>query len=1199
VTWTITDGSGNTVTCTQIVTVTDDQDPVITECPADVAVTADTGVCSTDASNVTLGAPVFNDNCSGAIASNDAPSTFPLGDTIVTWTVTDAAGNTTTCTQTVTVTDDEDPVITTCPADATANTSDDGTGNCTTTVALGTPVSNDNCSVATTEAQVNGTTIDPITFEFGLGDTTVTWLITDGSGNTTTCTQTVTVTDDENPTITCPANINVNIDAAACDVSTVNLGTPITDDNCSVASVTNDAPSTYPLGDTIVTWTVTDGSGNTATCTQTVTVIDNVDPTISCPADISVSADAGLCSASSVNLGTPTTSDCVVSTVTNDAPSTFPLGDTIVTWTVTDSSGNSASCTQTVTVTDDENPTITCPADVSVTADTDSCETLAESVTLGTPVTNDNCSVASVTNDAPSTFPLGDTTVTWTVTDGSGNTATCTQTVTVTDDQDPVITECPAPISITADADICATDATNVTLGTPVFTDNCSAGTTITNDAPASFPIGDTTVTWTITDGSGNTVTCTQIVTVTDDQDPVITECPADVAVTADTGVCSTDASNVTLGAPVFNDNCSGAIASNDAPSTFPLGDTIVTWTVTDTAGNTTTCTQTVTVTDDEDPTIICPDDITVNADAGLCSASNVDLGVPVTNDNCGVATVLNNALEPFALGQTIVTWTVTDNSGNTATCEQIVTVVDGELPELTCPPAVTVNVDAGTCEATNVDLGDLDVQDCTDVIITNNAPSSYPLGDTTVTWTVTDLAGNSETCDQIVTVIDNIPPTFVEALPTDTTVECDNVPTEETLTATDNCGDAVVTFEEVRIDGSCVSNYILERTWTATDEAGSTTVHTQTITVQDTTPPVFVERLPDDVTVECDAIPTPETITATDNCNTATVTTQDVIIDGPCVGTYTIERTYTATDECNLSIAYTQTINVVDTTAPTPVEAIEENITVSCTDIPEAPEVEFQDNCSTDIVVVFNEVNGFDDTVYEDYQIVRTWTVRDACNNEATYTQTLNVMLDEIITQVNGPDRCYDDGIIDLDEFLTSENKEGTWEMLEGDPVAELNGNLFNPTTLEPTVDFLPNNGDSIDYIFRYTGLDNGCINITEVTIRINPDCVVLPCGDSDIEISKALTPNGDGFNDTFDIMGIDLCGFTANVKIFNRWGALVYESDNYTLGEGQGSWQGNSHKSSVGSAGKVPNGTYYYIINLENSGLPPYTGPIYIGTK
>ena len=76
----------------------------------------------------------------------------------------------------------------------------------------------------------------------------------------------------------------------------------------------------------------TDGSGNTASCMQTVTVIDNIDPTISCPATVNVNVDAGLCTASSVTLGTPTTSDnCAVASVTNDAPGVFPIGDTTVT----------------------------------------------------------------------------------------------------------------------------------------------------------------------------------------------------------------------------------------------------------------------------------------------------------------------------------------------------------------------------------------------------------------------------------------------------------------------------------------------------------------------------------------------------------------------------------------------------------------------------------------------------------------------------------------------------------------------------------------------------------------------------------------------------------------------------------------------------------------------------------------------------
>ncbi|WP_372938039.1 gliding motility-associated C-terminal domain-containing protein, partial [Seonamhaeicola sp.] len=207
---------------------------------------------------------------------------------------------------------------------------------------------------------------------------------------------------------------------------------------------------------------------------------------------------------------------------------------------------------------------------------------------------------------------------------------------------------------------------------------------------------------------------------------------------------------------------------------------------------------------------------------------------------------------------------------------------------------------------------------------------------------------------------------------------------------------------------------------------------------------------------------------------------------------------------------------------------------------------------------------------------------------------QTLNVILDEIITDIVAPDWCFDEGIINMNDLLPEDlNTNGTWEMLEGDTAATLTGNIFDPTTLELSFDFLPDDG-GIDYRFRYTTTNEGCISITEITMNIHADCVVLPCGEKDVDISTAITPNGDAYNETFEIKGIELCGFEYNVKIFNRWGALVYESDDY-----QNDWNGTSSKASVGSAGKVPNGTYYYIITIKDSGLPPFTGPLYIGTK
>jgi hypothetical protein len=193
-----------------------------------------------------------------------------------------------------------------------------------------------------------------------------------------------------------------------------------------------------------VTWWAQDSKGNQATCTQTVTVNDTEPPGGAVPPNVTVSTDPDQCYATGVALGTPTVSDnCESVTVWNNAPTVYPKGVTTVTWWAQDTSGNTISGPQTVTVNDTTPPTITCPADVTVSANAGGTAT---NVALGSPVTGDNCSVASVGNNAPSAYPLGATVVTWTVTDGSGNTATGVQSVTVVPSSSP-----PGNLAISAD----------------------------------------------------------------------------------------------------------------------------------------------------------------------------------------------------------------------------------------------------------------------------------------------------------------------------------------------------------------------------------------------------------------------------------------------------------------------------------------------------------------------------------------------------------------------------------------------------------------------------------------------------------------------------------------------------------------------------------------------------------------------------
>src|SRR5206468_3677100 len=142
-----------------------------------------------------------------------------------------------------------------------------------------------------------------------VGTTNVIWTVTDAHGNSATFTQGVTIVDGELPSITCPGNLTVNPDAGQCFASSVDLGTPVATDNCGVGTVTNDAPAQFPVGTTIVIWTVNDAGGNAVTCQQTVTVTDTEPPSATCPATFTVNTALGQCFATGVVLGSPTASD--------------------------------------------------------------------------------------------------------------------------------------------------------------------------------------------------------------------------------------------------------------------------------------------------------------------------------------------------------------------------------------------------------------------------------------------------------------------------------------------------------------------------------------------------------------------------------------------------------------------------------------------------------------------------------------------------------------------------------------------------------------------------------------------------------------------------------------------------------------------------------------------------------------------------
>jgi hypothetical protein len=973
-TWTATDDCGNSAQCQQVITIDDTVAPVIT-CPANLTIE-----CDESTAPANTGSATATDNCdaSPSISYTDeetlskcvACPPCPQEKTITrTWTATDDYANSAQCVQTITVQDITAPVIT-CPANVTIEC--DESINPSNT-GLATAV--DNCDPAPAMTYADTQNGDVITR---------TWTATDDCGNYAQCQQVITVEDTTDPVITCPANITVECDASTAPANT---GTATATDNCdatpAITYADTETSGACAQEKTITrTWTATDDDGNFAQCTQTITVVDNTPPVISCPANIGIECDESL---DPSHTGTATATDNC-----DPAPSiTYSdqqhIGSITRTWTATDACGNSAQCQQTITVDDTTNPVITCPADITI-----ECSASTAPANTGSATATDNCDVnPAITysdSETAGSCPQEKTiTRTWTATDDNGNYAQCAQTITVVDTTPPAIS-CPANITIECDE---STAPANT--GTATATDNCDPSPAVTYaDAQNGRII---TRTWTATDDCGNSAQCQQTITLEDTTAPVIS-CPANATVE-----CDESTAPANTGSATATDNCDGTptITYADTETAGSCGQekTITrTWTATDDDLNSAQCMQTITVVDNTAPAVSCPANVTIECDESINPSHT---GWATATDNCDPSPVITYGDQQT--GGTITrTWTATDDCGNSAQCQQTITVEDSTAPIVTCPADITISCMASTAPGNTGWATATDNCDATPAISYTDAitPGACPQAKSIArTWKAMDDAGNFATCVQTITVVDNTPP-VIYGCPADANVECDNIPSAAVVSATDNCDQSPTIYfnETSNLTGCGGYAGTITRTWTATDDCGNSAQCVQVLTVVDSDDPVI--SCPADITINCDESINPShtgSATAIDNCDpNPAVTYADSETAGSCAQEKTITRTWTATDGCGNSAQCVQTITVVDNAAPI-LTGCPADVTVECNNIPGAAAVTATDNCDPSPTVTLNQVNTLTGCGGYTGTITRTWTAVDDCGNSANCTQEITVV--------------------------------------------------------------------------------------------------------------------------------------------------------------------------------------------------------------
>ncbi len=869
-------------------------------CPSNITTTVTPSSCTAVVNYPSITAV---DSCDGVIAvvqTTGLPSgsAFPIGTTTNTFTATDGSGNTSTCSFDVTVQAPEINVkgnntnITN--GDLTPSFTDHTDfGNvleCTGTIVRTYTVENiGNATLNTGAVTITGTHAS----DFSLFSTTLGGPMPPGGSGTVTIRFDATAVglrsaminignDDCNespfsfavqgtgnadvisPVFTsCPGTTTVNAISGQCH-AVVNFATPAATDNCVAGlTVTQIAGlpsgSNFPVGANTVTFRATDASGNFTDCTFQINVHDNTPPTATC-SNITTYVDAsGNATIDLLNLGIASSDNCACIAfreydLNNDGTydisspgsvnQTFscPAGVRLIPVRVTDCFGLNSVCVAQLTVLDTIRPVATCQnfnAYLDATGNVNAYMPLVTGNSF-----NDNCNTVLV---SPSAWVfncnnIGANNVTLTATDVSGNSGTCISTVTVIDTIRPVA-NCQ---NLTVHLNASGSTLINAAMVNNGSSDAC--GIASMSVSPSNFTcanVGANNVTLTVTDVNGNSSTCTSLVTVVDTVRPVANCINRTFMLNNTTGT-------LTIGGAWINNGSSDAcgIASMTAsPSTFTcanVGANNVTLTVTDVNGNSSVCTAVVTILDTMRPNVITQN-ITVTLSNGTATITPAMINNG-SSDACGIAsmTVSPNTFNCSNLGANTVTLTVTDVNGNTQTGTAVVTV----LSDLATVVQINSNVNC---------FGGSNGQ-ATAIVTGGAAPFSYswaPSGGTNAiatglsagvyTCTVTDNGG----CQASAAVVITEPATPVSiSIVSQTNVSC-NGGNNGNATVNASGGTPNYSYSWAPTGGNAATASGLSAgTYTCTVTDANSCVMTQTFNI--TQPPVLTASVAAQTNVSC-----------------------------------------------------------------------------------------------------------------------------------------------------------------------------------------------------------------------------------------------------------------------------------------------------------------------------------------------------------